>query len=59
MPLQMEQGRFQNLAKKLTALDCGRLEETALLYPETEQWATVVEALCSRHFSAALHVQNL
>ena len=54
----MEQRRFQNLTKKLTALECGRLDETALLYPETEQWATIVEALCSRHSSTALHVYS-
>ena len=49
MVLQMEQTRCQTLTKKIIALECGRLDETALLYPETELWATIVEALCSRY----------
>jgi len=48
MVLQLEQCRYLTLTKKLTALGCVRLDETALLYPETEPWASIVEALCSR-----------
>ncbi len=48
MVLQLEQQRYHTLTKKLVALECGRLDETALIYPETELWASIVEALCNR-----------
>jgi hypothetical protein len=54
MVLHLKQERFHVLEKKLVSLNCGKLDETALLYPETELWAGIVDSLCSRQFPSSL-----
>lgn len=46
----MESQQFESLRASVAALGCDEgFDETALLYPETEAWTTLIGLLCDKY----------